>query len=210
MAEVRVSPGLRGSDFVASGSGHLSFGVGKPRAITVRLGTHLVWLLLAGAAICNAAQPADPKKPVADDFFGIWLEEKRETGEKVYDKPADLLGFELAAKEGGCWGRRGESVYSSLGRVRLRTDKDPVWLDFIGSTIKVKLDEKWHEKVYIRPGIAKRDGKKLIWVWAKDWHLADPKDIEDWAKRPKSFDVKKDDPWEKMTLYPGPFIYVQD
>ena len=171
---------------------------------------HTICLFLAGAAICHAAPPAAPKKPVADDFFGVWIEEKRESGGAVYDKPGDLLGWDLAAKDGGCWLRRGESVYASLGRVRLRTDKDPVWLDFIGSTFKVKTGNEWVEKVYIRPGIAKRDGKKLIWVWAKDWHVADPKDIADWSIRPKSFDVKKNDPWEKMTLYPGGFRYAQD
>jgi hypothetical protein len=63
------------------------------------------------------------------------------------------------------------------------------WLDFIG--------EEKDGKVYIRAGIAKRDGKKLVWVWDKEWRVADPKDILDWDKRPKSFDVKKDDPYEK-------------
>jgi hypothetical protein len=176
----------------------------------MRLTRHSIWLLLAGLATCQSAQPADPKKPAAHDFFGVWIEEKRESGGKVYDKPFDLLGWELAAKDGGCWLRRGESVHASLGRVRLRTDKDPVWLDFIGSTFKVKIGNEWVEKIYIRPGIAKRDGKKLIWVWSKDWHVADPKDIADWSIRPKSFDVRKDDPREKMTLYPGPFTYAHD
>ena len=96
----------------------------------------------------------------------------------------------------------GESVYSDLGRVRVRTDKDPVWLDLIG--------EGRGGEVYIRPGIGRRDGKKLVWAWAKDWYRADPKDIPDWGTRPKSFEVKKEGPWEKKTLYRGTGRYAQD
>ena len=33
------------------------------------------------------------------------------------------------------------------------------------------------EKVGIRPGIAKLDGKKLIWVWADRWYTATPKEL---------------------------------
>jgi len=176
----------------------------------MRVGNCGVWLLLAGLASGPPAQPADPKKPTDEDFFGVWLEERRESGGKVYDQPIDLVGWQLTAKEGGCWGRRGESVYSSLGRVRVRTDKDPVWLDLIGDTVRVKVGERWVESVSIRPGIVKRDGKKLVWTWSKQWYGADPKDIEEWPTRPKSFEVKKDDPWEKMVLYPSEGLYTQD
>jgi len=168
------------------------------------------WVLLAGALTGQAATPAEDKKPTPADFFGVWIEERRESGGKVYDKPIDLLAWDLAADDGGCWLRRGESVYTSLGKVRVRVDKNPVWLDFVGETSEVKAGEKWVEKVSIRPGIVKRDGKKLVWVWAKDWYLADPKDLADLSTRPKSFEVKKDDPWEKMTLYPSRGRYTTD
>src|SRR5215467_2401973 len=143
-------------------------------------------VLFATALAGYAATPAADKKPTPDDFFGVWIEERRDSGGKVYDKPIDLLGWDLAADDGGCWLRRGESVYPGLGKVRVCVDKNPVWLDFIGETVKVKVGDKWLEKVYIRPGIVKRDGKKLVWTWAKDWYLADPKDLTEWSIRPKS------------------------
>jgi hypothetical protein len=170
-------------------------------------------LLLVGLAT-GSASPADKKskKPTEADFFGVWIEERRETGKKVLVDPFDLFGWDLAAKDGGCWERRGESVYTSLGRVRLRIDKDPVWLDFIGSTFKVKVGNRWVEKVHIRPGIAMRDGKKLVWIWSTGWCVADPKEIADWTYRPKSFDLKKDDyeSWEKKLLYRGSGRYRTD
>jgi hypothetical protein len=169
-----------------------------------------VWVLFAGALVSPAARPADDTKPTPDDFFGVWIEERRESGGKVYDQPFDLFAYELAADEGGCWLRRGEAVYASIGKVRVRVDKDPVWLDFIGAKIKAKVGDKWVERVYIRPGIVKRDGNKLVWVCARDDYLADPKDLAEWSIRPKSFELKKDDPWEKMTLYPGGVRYATD
>jgi hypothetical protein len=169
-----------------------------------------VWVLLAGALAGQPARPAEGKKPPPDDFFGVWIEERRESGGKVYDQPGDLLGWDLAADDGGCWLRRGESVYSGLGKVQVRVDKNPVWLDLIGEEVKVKVDGAWQEMVYIRPGVVKRDGKKLVWVRAKGWYLADPKDLAEWSTRPKSFEVKKDDPWEKVTLYPGGGRYTTD
>ncbi len=173
----------------------------------VRYGT---WVLLAGVLVGQAAHPAEGKKPTPDDFFGVWIEERRESGGKVYDQPGDLLAWDLAADDGGCWLRRGESVYTGLGRVRVRVDRDPVWLDYIGEKIRVKTGDGWAERVYIRPGIVKREGKKMVWVWARDWYLADPKDLAEWGTRPTSFEVKKDDPWEKMTLYPGSGRYTTD
>jgi hypothetical protein len=167
-------------------------------------------VLLAIAMTGAAGHPKAPPKPTADDFYGVWIEERRESGGKVETDPFHLLGWDLAAADGGCWERRGESVYSGLGRVRVRADKDPVWLDFIGTTFKQKVGDGWVERVHIRPGIVKRDGKKLVWVWASGWMVADPKDVPDWSKRPTSFDVKKDDPWEKMTLYRSSGRYTTD
>jgi len=66
------------------------------------------------------------------------------------------------------------------------------------------------EKVGIRPGIAKLDGKKLVWVWADRWFAGTPKEVADWSNRPTSFDVKKDDPWEKTTLYRSSGRYTTD
>jgi len=167
-------------------------------------------VLLAATATSVADPPKAPPKPKADDFYGVWIEERRESGGKAETDPFHLLGWDLAAADAGCWERRGESVYSSLGKLRVRTDKDPVWLDFIGKTYKQKVGDGWVEKVAIRPGIVKRDGKKLVWVWANGWMVGDLKDVPDWSKRPTSFDVKKDDPWEKMVLYPGGGRYARD
>jgi len=167
-------------------------------------------LVLLVTALGLGSVLAQDRKPTAADFFGVWIEEKRESGAKVYDDPFDLLGWDLAAEDGGCWLRRGGAGYSSLGRVRLRTDREPAWLDFIGDTKKVMMDGVWVDKVYIRPGIAKRDGKKLIWVWSTGWCVADPRDIADWSYRPKSIDVKLGDSWERMTLYRSSGRYTTD
>jgi len=91
-------------------------------------------VLVAAAVTGTAGHPKAPPKPTADDYYGVWIEERRESGGKAVTDPADLLGWDLAAADGGCWLRRGESVYSSLGKLRVRTDKDPVWFDIIGST----------------------------------------------------------------------------
>jgi hypothetical protein len=140
----------------------------------------------------------------------VWIEEQRESAGKVQTDPFDLFAWDLSAADGGCWERRGEAVYNSLGKLRVRTDKDPVWLDIIGTTFKRKVGDRWVDSVHIRPGIVKRDGKKLVWVWATGWMVADPKDVADWPHRPKSFDMKKDDWWEKKVLYPGSRRYATD
>ena len=169
-----------------------------------------VCVLLAAAMTAAADPPKAPPKPTADDFYGVWIEERREAGGKAETDPFHLLGWDLAAADGGCWERRGESVYTSFGKLRVRTDKDPFWLDIIGETYKEKVGDGWVEKVSIRPGIVKLDGKKLVWVWADRWYAGTPKEIADWSRRPASFDVKKDDQWEKMTLYRGSGRYAQD
>ncbi len=161
-----------------------------------------MWVFLILVATGQAARPADKTRPTADDFYGVWIEERRESDGKVYDKPIDLVGWDLAPDDGGCWERRGESVYTSLGRVRVRTDKYPVWLDFI--------DEGRLGKVRIRPGIAKLEGKKMVWVWAKEFYPADPRAIPNWGRRPRSFEITKNGPWEKMTLYKSKGRYTTD
>jgi hypothetical protein len=158
--------------------------------------------LLIVVATSRVARPADEKKPHAKDFYGVWIEERREPGGKVYDQPNELFGWDLGPDDGGCWERRGESVYTSLGKIRIRTDKKPVWLDFIGG--------KEGDKVWVRPGIVKLQGKKMVWVWAKEWYLADLKDVADWSKRPRSFEVTKDGPWEKKVLYKSSGRYTTD
>src|SRR6516225_12468873 len=90
-----------------------------------------VWGFLVVVVTSQAARPVNGRKPIATDFYGVWIEERREPGGKVYDRPIDLVGWDLGPDDGGCWERRGESVYTSLGRVRVRSDKNPVWLDFI-------------------------------------------------------------------------------
>lgn len=169
-----------------------------------------VWFLIAGLVATQTASTAGEKKPSPKDFFGVWIEEKHEAAGKVYDQPGELFGWDLAANDIGCWERRGEAVYSKLGTVRINVEKDPVWFDIIGEKAKAKVGGEWVEVVAIRPGIVKREGTKLIWVWAKGYYQADPNKLAEWTTRPKSFDVKKDDPWEKMTLYPGSGRYAMD
>lgn len=49
---------------------------------------------------------ADQPSPKAKDFYGVWIEERREEGEKIYTNPFDLFGYEIRPDEAGCWLRR--------------------------------------------------------------------------------------------------------
>lgn len=142
------------------------------------------------------------KQPREWDYYGVWIEEKVEADGKVLDKPGDLMAWDLEADDGGCWERTGELVYNHLGRVQLRVDKDPVWLDLV---------ETRKDKTIIRSGIAKRDGDKLVWVYSRHWATIAPEMVATFADRPKTFDLKKNDPdWERRTLYRGRFRYDCD
>ena len=171
----------------------------------------LFFALLLFALVSDlAGRAGDDKKPKVEDFLGVWIEEKFEVDGGANEDAWYLSGWDFAEDDGGCWLRRGEAVYSSMGKVRVRTDKNPVWLDFIGECEKVKTDTGTTERVWMLPGIVKRDGGKLVWVRSKEWQHGSPREIAEWGKRPKSFDVKKGDPWYRITLRRGDGRYATD
>jgi hypothetical protein len=163
-------------------------------------------VVVGGPAACLADEP----RPKAGDFLGVWLEERRETGGKVHDQPRDLFGWDFSAEEAGCWERRGESVFTDLGTVRVRVDRDPVWLDLVGENRPVEVGGRTVEKVPVLAGIARREGAKLVWVVARDWQWTDPLEPPERIRGPASFEVRKDDPWEKLTLFRGRDRYDAD
>lgn len=173
----------------------------------VQVGAGVVLSVVAvGVSACLADEP----RPQAGDFHGVWLEERRETGGKVVHDPFALFGWELSPQEAGCWERRGESVFSALGTVRVRGDRDPVWLDLVGEKRTVVVDGRSVEQVPVLAGIARREGTKLVWVVARDRQWTDPRDPPERTRRPVSFDVREDDPWEKLTLFRGRNRYDTD
>lgn len=152
------------------------------------------------AATGVAEEPAKKKSLTERDFLGVWLEEHREHGGKAITDRFEMLGWDLEKDDAGIWLIRGEAVYTQLGKARLRLDKNPVWLD----VVKVKQDGK----AYIKPGIVKREGKKLIWFRADDWFETEAAKLRDWPKRPQSFNATKDKTWIKTTLRRGDGRYA--
>jgi uncharacterized protein (TIGR03067 family) len=153
----------------------------------------------------NAKHNPAAKKPGQvgpKDVYGCWVEVRREVDGKVQEEPIDLDGWELTTDNAGLWERRGESVYTRLGVARLRTDKNPWWLDIVGESPANGKPRVW-------PGIARLEKGRLVWVRAPHWEPS-PAPGRDWRGRPRGFDVTKQAGYEKVTLTRTTGRYSQD